>query len=205
MASMTAILPEIRPLKTRIDVQGAWTWSELFNAGLQFVSSFTDFQLTERIPRAPYWQALTRKGERLLVTTRLIHQQPPAGLVITGTVQLTLREIRQDVGATDTLSFAGYITRAGELVPVPAADRTRPRYRDLRVARAGLVDPQRSPADWLFSLQVSKTLPLDGRLSFYAFNAFDRIGSYGGRTTVPRIYPSVRFGAEVTLPLLGLR
>jgi hypothetical protein len=137
------------------------------------------------------------------VTTRLIHQQPRVGLVITGTVQLTLREIRQNLGATDTLSFAGYITRAGVLVPVPAADRTQPQFRDLRLARAGLIDPQKAPADWLFSLQVSKTLPFDGRFSFYAFNAFDRIGNYGGRTTVPRLYPSVRFGAELTLPLPG--
>ena len=62
-----------------------------------------------------------------------------------------------------------------------------------------------APPDWLFSLQVSKTLPLDGRLSFYAFNAFDRIGSYGGRTTVPRFYSPVRFGLEVTMPLLGVK
>lgn len=202
---LTAILPEIAPLKTRIDVQGAWSWSTLHNAGIQFVGSFSDFQLTQQIPRAPYWEALTRKGERLLLTTRIIHQQPAAGLVITGTFQITLRELRQDLGGTDTLSFAGYITRAGELVPVAPADRALPAYHDLRLARNGLVDPQKAPADWLFSLQVSKTLPLDGRLSFYAFNAFDRVGSYGGRTTVPRFYPPVRFGLEVTLPVPGVR
>jgi hypothetical protein len=51
---------------------------------------------------------------------------------------------------------------------------------------------------------VSKTLPLDGRLSFYAFNAFDRLGNFGDRTTVGRINPPLRYGLEVTIPL-GLR
>ena len=198
---LSAILPEIPLLRTRIDVQGAWAWSRLDNGGISFVNSFFDFQVDERISRAPYWQALTRKGERLLLTTRLIHQQPGAGLVITGTVQITLREVRQDQGSTDSLSFSGYMTRAGELVPVPVEDRGRPEYHDLRVARAGLIDPQKAPADWLFSLQVSKTLPLDGRLSFYAFNAFDRVGSYGTRTAVPRFFAPVRFGLEMTMPL----
>ncbi len=202
---LTAVIPEIVPLRTRIDVQGAWAWSTLRNDGIQFGGSFSEFQLSQQIPRAPYWQALTRKGERLLVTTRLIHQQPKAGLVITGTIQYTIREVRQDVGGTDSLAFAGYITRGGALVPVPLAERGRPDYADIRVARNGLIDPQEAPPDWLFSLQVSKTLPLDGRLSFYAFNAFDRIGSYGGRTTVPRFYSPVRFGLEVTMPLLGVR
>ena len=202
---LATIFPEIAPLKTRIDVQGAWTWSRLFDSGIQFTNDFSDFQLSERIPRAPYWETLTRQGERLLVTTRLIHQQPKVGLVITGTIQITLRESRQDIGGTDSLSFAGYITRAGVLVPVPLADRTLPQYRDLRLSRNGLVDPQTTPADWLFSLQVTKTLPLDGRLSFYAFNAFDRQGTYGSATTAPRFYPPVRFGLEVTMPLLGIR
>ncbi len=198
---LTALIPEIKPLKTKIDVQAAWSWSKLFDAGVQFTSDFTLFQLSELIPRAPYWQALTRRGERLLVTTRVIHQQPRVGLVVTGTFQLTLREVRQNVGGTDTLSFAGYITRAGELIPVPAEDRVRPEYQDIRISRTGLFDPQKAPADWLFSLQVSKTLPYDGRLSFYAFNAFDRIGSYGGRTTAPRFFAAARFGLEVTMPL----
>ena len=198
---LSAILPEIPLLKTRIDVQGAWAWSRLDNSGISFVNSFTDFQVNERISRAPYWQALTRKGERLLLTTRFIHQQPGAGLLVTGTVQITVREVRQDEGAADTLSFSGYVTRAGELVPVPAAERTRPEYHDLRIARGGLINPQAAPADWLFSLQVSKTVPLDGRLSFYAFNAFDRIGNYGTRTAVPRFFAPVRFGLEVTMPL----
>ena len=136
------------------------------------------------------------------MTTRVIHHQPAAGLVITGTLQYIFKETRQDIGGTDTLSWAGYITRAGVFVPVPRAQRTDPQYADLRESRSGLlVQPQVTPVDWLFSLQVSKTLPLDGRLSFYAFNSFDRLGTFGGANTVPRPYPAVRFGLEVTMPL----
>ena len=136
-----------------------------------------------------------------MVTTRVIHHQPDVGLVLTGTVQHTLRESRQDYGATDTLAFAGYITRGGSLVPVAPGDRALPEYRDLRVPRTALIMPQRTPSDWLFSLQVSKTLPLDGRLSFYAFNAFDRVGKYASPGARSLLYASTRFGADLTLPL----
>lgn len=199
---LTAILPEITPLRTRIAVQAAWSWSRLESDGLDFGTGFDEFQLNERQLRAPYWQSVVQTGERFLLTTRLIHHQPKVGLVITGTVQLFVREVRLNRGGTDTLAFAGYVTRAGVLVPVPLAQRSDSQYHDLRLPRLGVLDdPQRGPVDWLFSLQVSKSLPLDGRLSFYAFNAFDRLGSYGGRTTVPRLFSAARFGLEVTMPL----
>ena len=140
-----------------------------------------------------------------MLTTRVIHHQPAIGLVLTGTVQHTLRETRQDVGAVDTLAFAGYITRGGSLVPVPEADRTRPEYFDIRLPRRGtLINAMETPSDWLFSFQVMKTLPLDGRLSFYAFNAFDKIGRFGRSDQRSLLYPSSRFGVEVTMPLGGL-
>ena len=199
---LTAILPEIAPLRTRFAVQAAWNHSRLASSGLDFGVGFDDFQLNEQVPRAPYWESVVQTGERLLVTTRLIHHQPKIGLIITGTVQLFLRELRANEGGTDTLAFAGYITRAAVLVPVPPSQRADSQYHDLRIPRLGvLTSPQEAPVDWLFGLQVSKSLPLDGRLSFYAFNAFDRIGSYGGRTTAPRLFPAARFGLEVTMPL----
>lgn len=199
---LTAILPEFAPLHTRLAILAAWSHSKLASEGLDFGVGFSDFQLNERVPRAPYWESVVQTGERLVVTSRLIHHQPKIGLVITGTVQLYVREVRADQGGTDTLAFAGYITRAGTLVPVPVTQRADSQYHDLRIPRLGVLNnPQKAPVDWLLGLQVSKSLPLDGRLSFYAFNAFDRIGSYGGRTTAPRLFPAARFGLEVTMPL----
>jgi outer membrane receptor protein involved in Fe transport len=204
-AELTAFLPELAPLHTRLAVQGAWTRTRLAHQGIELARAFSEFQLNELRNRAPYWLATTRSGERLLVTTRIIHHQPVVGLVITGTLQYTLMEKRRDLGSSDSLSFAGYVTRAGDLVPVPVAERTAPQYADLRVSRTGLLtDGQSTPADWLFSLQVSKTLPLDGMLSFYAFNSFDRIGMYPERDNGARLYPGARFGVEATFPL-GLR
>jgi hypothetical protein len=199
---LTAILPEIAPLRTRIAIQAAWTWSRLQSRGVDFGTGFDDFQLSERQLRAPYWASLVQTGQRLLVTTQLIHHQPKVGLVITGTLQLFVRELRENEGGTDTLAFAGYVTRSGQLVPVPREQRTDPQHQDLRVPRLGvLVEPQRGPVDWLFNLQITKSLPLDGRLSFYAFNAFDKLGNYGDRNTAPRLFPATRFGLEITMPL----
>jgi hypothetical protein len=199
---LTAILPEIKPLRTRVAFSGAWSKSRLESSSLEFGTNFDDFQLTETQPRSPYWEGTVRTGDRILLTTRIIQHQPGAGLVITGTLQTYLREVLVNKGATDTLGFAGYITRSGRLVPVPRERRGDPEFADIRQSRSGLlIDPQRGPVDWLFSLQLSKSLPLDGRLSFYAFNVFDRIGSYGGRTTTSRLFPPLRFGLELTAPL----
>ena len=125
--------------------------------------------------------------------------------MITATLQHNIHDRREIIGATDTLSFAGYLTRDGRLVPVPAEDRADPQYWDLRTPRSGsLFLAMSTPGDWLLSVQVSKTLPLEGQLSFWAFNLLDRAGVYGGPDTQPRFYPQMRFGFELSMPARGL-
>ena len=202
-AELIATFREIPGIRTAISVQGSWVWNRLQKDGVEFWNSFSNFQVSQTQQRDPYWEGTTREGELLLLTTRLIHHQPALGLVVTFTVQHTLRSIERDIGGTDTLAFAGYITRAGVLVPVPPSQRADPQYKDLHEARLGFVDQTGAP-DWVLSLQVSKTLPLDGRLSFYAFNALDKIGRYGNASQTPLLYSPTRFGLEVTMPLAML-
>ena len=175
---MIAVVPEIPGTRTRMAFLGSYVSTRVEHSGIELNRNFYDFQLGGTIPRVPYWDGTIRTGNRLLLTTRLIHHQPQAGLVVTGTVQFTLKETRRDIGSTDTLGFAGYLTREGIFVPVPTAQRADPQFADLHQTRSGLfTDPQTGPVDWLFSLQVAKTLPAGGRLSFYAFNALDRVGN----------------------------
>ncbi len=203
---LTASVPEIPHTRTRILLNGLWSRSEVENASVLFNSEFRNFQVSEQIPRAPYWDGSTRTGERLLLTTRLIHHQPRIGIVVTATIQATLRQIRRDVAATDTLSFAGYLTRMGILVPVPVANRGDAQYADLHVGLKGQrTDEQRSPSDWLLNLQVSKTLPLGGRFAFYAFNLLDKVGNFGDAFTIGRLFPPMRVGVEVTMPVPAWR
>ena len=199
----TLVLPELSRVRTRLEVQGAMTWSRLEQHDLDFGRSFTAFQVDERIPRAPYWDAVTRTGQRGIITYRVIHHQPELGLVITATVQQNLRETHHDAGSTDSLAYAGYITRAGVLVPVPAEQRANPEYADLRrEPRAGIfLQDVGPPNDWMMSLQVSKTIPLDGRLSFYAFNVLDRLGKFPTGLNQGRQYLPMRVGLELSMPL----
>jgi outer membrane receptor protein involved in Fe transport len=201
----TLSLPELRLLGLRLEVQGAWVKTRFFQDGPDFGRSFGDFQLDPTQPRAPYWESVERTGERVIFTYRLVHHEPRFGLVITAVVQHIAKEERQDVAATDTLAFAGYITRAGELVPVPADQRADPQYADLRIPRAGILTlPTVTPPDWLASVQVSKTLPLNGELRFYAFNVLDRLGRFDEAGLRSRQFPPMRFGLELTLPLAAV-
>jgi len=199
----TLVLPEIRPLRLTIAVQGAWTKTSFFQDGPDFGRRFADFQLDPATPRSPYWESVTRKGTRALVTYRLIHHQPQLGLVVTAVIEHIMKEEREDVAATDTLAFAGYVTRTGQLVAVPPEQRADSQYMDLWTPRAGsFLVPTETPADWLLSVQVSKTLPLGGELRFSAFNILDRLGRIVPRGQ--RTFPRLRFGIEVTMPLAGL-
>lgn len=203
----TAFLPEIQSIKTRLQVQGAWIETERFTDALFFgpYAEISDFQLRSVKERIPYWEALREKASQGLITYRLIHQQPDAGLVISATVQHNIFDKNEVVGSTDTLAFSGYLTRTGELVPIPEEARTRPEYSDLRVTRSGaLALAQETPGDWLLGAQVSKTLPLNGRLTFWVFNLLGRTGVFGDADTRARPYPQMRFGFELSMPARGL-
>ncbi|HEY2853677.1 MAG TPA: TonB-dependent receptor [Gemmatimonadaceae bacterium] len=198
----TVTLPEIPRLRTRLALGGSIVRSRLTQSGIELPGGFSDFQLDETRPRYPYWTGTVRTGELALLTTRIIHHQPKLGLVITATVQHTLRELRRDIGGSDTLSWTGYVTRAGVLVPVPASERADPQYQDLRLSRTGLLsEGQRGPVDWILNLQISKSMPGDGRLSFYAFNALDKVGSYGNATVAAHLYAPTQFGLELSMPM----
>ena len=204
---LTTFLPEIRPLRTRIQLQAQWIETRQTGADLDLGSSlrFRDFQFNPNQERLPFWDAAERSGRSVLATYRVIHHQPDIGLVLTGTIQHNVLDRVWDRGATDTLAFAGYITRTGDIVRVPAGERTRPEYQDLRVPRSTiLTDLRETPADWMLSIQVRKTLPIDGHLSFWAFNAMDRPGYLLEADVQPRSYGRTRFGLELVLPLRGL-
>jgi len=198
---LTATVRDIPGLQTGVQIQGAWYWNRVDKVGIEFPSGFSAFQVSQTQARIPYWPGTSTMGQLMVLTTRLIHRQPAMGLVATFTVQYTLRSTYGDIGGSDSLSWAGYMTRAGALVPVPASERGQPQYNDLHIARGDIFSPTGSPTDWLLSLQVSKTLPLGGRLSVYAYNALDKIGKWGSATESAILYSATRFGVELWLPL----
>jgi outer membrane receptor protein involved in Fe transport len=205
---LTAFLPEFRPLRTRLQVQGAWIRTRQSTTGLYFgpADIFSNFQLFEITERIPYWRGGTEQSERALLTYRLIHHRPELGLVVTAAIQHNVHDASSDPTSVDTLAFEGYLNRRGELVPVPPADRTAPEYGDLRVPRSGLLTQLRAtPADWLLSVQVSKTLPLSGRLSFWAYNVLDNRGIYRDVGVQRRVYAPMRFGLEMTVSTRALQ
>ncbi len=194
---LTARLPQLRGLRTALEVQGALIETELSKDGLDFGTRFGSFQMDERVGRAPFWESVTQTGVRGLLTYRLVHHQPDLGLVITWTVQHFPYEKVENVAQTDTLAWAGYITRGGDMIRVPAADRVRPEFADLREPRTNVFTrPEQIAPDWFLSLQITLDLPFNGRLSLWAFNALDRPGARGNEDQSPRFNRGLRFGLE---------
>ena len=194
---LTARFPQLRPLRTALEVQGALIETELLKDGLDFGTRFGSFQMDERVGRAPFWESVKQTGVRGLLTYRLVHHQPDLGLVITGTVQHFAYEKVENVAQTDTLAWVGYITRGGDMIRVPAANRGGPEFADLREPRTNVFTrPDEIAPDWFLSLQATLDLPFDGRLSLWAFNALDRPGTRGNENQSPRFNRGLRFGLE---------
>jgi outer membrane receptor protein involved in Fe transport len=197
----TATFPEIPFLRLRLQAQGVWMRTTQRTDDLDFgpPSRFSDFQRTQSIQRIPFWEDRVREGESGIATYRLIHHQPGAGLVITATVQHNVHDESRDVLGTDSLAYIGYLTRDGETVLVPEERRGAPEFADLRFPRSGFFQNAGAPPTWMMNLQVSKTLPMNGRLSFWAFNALDTRGVFAEADVSQRLYPPRRFGLEVVL------
>ncbi|MFQ5667472.1 MAG: TonB-dependent receptor domain-containing protein [Candidatus Binatia bacterium] len=201
---IVASLPELKAIHTRLQITGSWVETKQQTGALFFgrQNDFSDFQLLETDPRTPFWEGVTEIGKRVLFMYRLVHQEPQAGLVISATIQHNITDDIRDAAGTDTLAFLGFLTRDAQLVTVPKSERGRDEFRDLRQPRGGtLLTFRGSPADYLLSVQVSKTLPLDGRLNFWAFNLLDRRGTTLSGTVQPRIFAPVRVGLRVSLPM----
>ena len=203
---LTALLPEIPRIQTRIEVTGALVATDVSTSGLDFGGRFSDFQLTGSVQRSPYWEGVRRTGKRSLLTWRAIHHQPSIGLVVTAVIQQQLSDRREDVALTDTMAFAGYVTRTGEIVPIALERRGDPEFADVRRPRSGIPRGLARPDEWLMNIQVSKTLPREGRFSFYAYNALNRVGKYARTGSLSRLHAAIQFGMEVSYglgPLMG--
>jgi hypothetical protein len=196
----TVAFPEVPTLHTRLEASGAVVETRFSTDDRDFgpINTVTTFVTDTAVKRLAVFEGARQRARRSILTWRLVHHQPDLGLVVTATAQQLLTDRRYTDGQRDSLSFVGYLTRSGTLVTVPREQRLAPEYADLRRARAGGASASTSvPSDWLLSLQVVKSLPANGRLSFYFFNALDKqltVGSSGSR-----IFPSTRFGAELTL------
>ena len=203
---LMALLPEIPYVRTRFHVTGQLIETETTVDALYYGSAymFGQFAITEHDERTPYWGPPTVTLRRALATYRIIHHQPELGLVITASIQHNIWDGQEDQTASDTLSFLGYLTRDARHVAVPESERGADEYEDLRVPRSGTIGLKDAPSDWMLSIQLSKTFPLGGRLSFWAFNALDRRGIFGESDVASRSYQRMRVGLELMMPVRGL-
>ena len=200
--------PVIPALRTRLEVSGATIETRFSTDDRDYgpLTRLNDFQVDTAIKRVAYFDGASTRSERTIVTWRLVHHQPDLGFVITTTVQQRLNFENRVLSRNDSLAFVGYINRAGELTPVPEADKLQPQYADLRKLRpatTGSSTGSKQPNDWVMSLQVAKSLGRNGRLSFYVYNALDKFVTFGAGGTA-RALPSTRFGAELTIPTAEL-
>lgn len=202
----TIAFPVIPQLRTRLEVSGAQITTDFTTNDRNYgpFSLLGAFQVDTSVKRVAYYEGVSSRAKRAIVTWRLVHHQPDLGLVITATVQQRLATSSQVLSTVDSVSFAGYLSRDGTLTAVPVASRNNPEFADLRRLRASVTSSRsQSPNDWLMSLQIAKSFAGNGRLSFYYYNLTDKFITISGGGVI-RALPTSRFGAEVTIPTATL-
>src|SRR5690606_19287761 len=114
-------LPAVPTLRTWLEVSGAMVETRFAIGDRDYGSplSVNSFQVDSTIRRIPYFAGPASRSQRGIVTSRLDHNLPRIGLVLTGTVQQRVNFEQHVLSQRDSLGFLAYVTRTGELVSVP--------------------------------------------------------------------------------------
>ena len=199
----TLSLPELSIIQTRLELQGAWTVSQLSNMARYGPVAAGD-QLSARL--AAEARPVLVGGQRARGTGALhgAHHPPPTchGPRPYGDRAVFHSREQRAGGATDTLAWAGYMARTGVFTPVPAAERGEAQYRDLRRQRVGIITVPASPApDWIFQRAGGEERDGRGAAVVLRLQRLRSRRQAGDLRAGARLFPRLRFGVELTVPV----
>ncbi|MDR3611079.1 MAG: TonB-dependent receptor [Ignavibacteriaceae bacterium] len=121
----------------------------------------------------PLYHQWSSYSKNLLLNYRFDIQVKALGIWLTLQVQQKVVEIDNRIGYGDILA-AGYYTSKGELIIIPEAERSNPKYAPIQrsIEPFELYEENR-PDKWLFNLNVSKSLWTGAAVSFFVNNFFN--------------------------------
>ena len=189
--------PEIPFLRTSINATGGWTVTRYYNRA-ENVDTGALFRTQPPPERIGIYEHDGRERDRLVTSLRFIHRMPEVGLTVSMLAQTTWwdRERRVDTSELPV----GYLTRSGERVDLSPSEAASPEYEPLQRPRDDRYYRTEDPPPlWLFNLRVSKTMPANLELSFFANNVFANRPLYeqDRSTGFTQRNPPLFFGVEL--------
>lgn len=197
----TADLPEWSTLRTSLHVTGGWTVTR-FNDRAQDVDTGALFRTQPPPERIGVYQNHGTERDRLVTSLRFVHRVPEVGLVVSMLAQTLWWDREQRINTNDRP--IAYLTREGDYVPLSQEEAAAAKYDNLERMRSdSYYRTEDPPPLWLFNMRLSKSLPANLELSFFANNVFANRPLYErGRTTgLSRRNPPLFFGVELVARL----
>jgi hypothetical protein len=163
--------PEIAPLRTTINLSGAWTLSTATDEALE-----ADYGALTRFANAPprigvFLNDEQRESERLVTSLRIINRFPELGLVLSWLVQTVWQERDRFLALSEIPR--GFVDKSGRMTLISQAQAEGDNFKDIRRPfDARLLLTEDRPPLWLVNMRLTKTLPAGLQLSFYVNNLF---------------------------------
>ena len=163
--------PEIKSIRTSVNVSGAFIYSKSQTNGFQMDNNFI-FRHTES-DYIPYYNAgVGNEATQFNSSIRLIHRLPPAGLVVSALVQAVWIQSDRPVGYNPLP--VGLMDRTGVVRPLSIEEASSPAYEIYKreVLERQLSKENRPPL-LLLNLRVSKEFSRGRGFAFYVNNLID--------------------------------
>lgn len=161
--------PEITPLRTTLNLSGAWTLSQATDEAL-----VVDYGALTRFANAPprigvFQNDEQRESERLVTSLRVINRFPELGLVMSWLVQTIWIERDRFLALSEIPQ--GFVDKTGRITLISQVQAEGDNFKDIRrpFDQRLLLTEDRPPL-WLLNVRLSKTLPAGLQLAFYVNN-----------------------------------
>jgi outer membrane receptor for ferrienterochelin and colicin len=202
----TLTTKKIPVINTVFKFDAAYTYTENgTNNGYYFGSK--RFVNALGIDVMPLFHQYHNYSKDLLLNYRFDIQAKSLGIWLTLHIQQKVIEIDGRKGYDDTLA-TGYYNSKGELVMIPEAERSDPKYASIqRYIQPFELYEENRPNKWLFNLKVSKSLWSGTAISFFANNFFYNQPLYKLRRSSPsspsydRRNPDIFYGLDFSVSL----
>ncbi len=192
----------IRPLRTRVNISGAWFHTTYTNSQPMFdpVTAVVDNQAVSDLYVGLYDWRDGRVNDRLNTNVMLDTQVPEWGLVFTTSAQF-MWLVRTEMQRKDGTPTA-YLTTDGELHPYTETDRQDMMLQHLmRYYNEAQFAPFTVPMSMIVNLKATKKIGRLMKLSFFANKILDYLPDYESSGHILRRNASPYFGVEANLTL----
>jgi len=194
-------VPEISLLRTSLHLTGGWTTTR-FNDQAQDVDTNALFRTQPPPERIGVYSNAGFERDRLVTSLRFVHRIPEVGFVVSFLAQGLWWDRERAFNSSERP--IAYITRDGEFNALTPEQAAQPEFDDLRRERSErFFRTEDPPPLWLFNMRLSKSLPANLQLSFFANNVFAHRPLYerSRSTGFSQRNPPLFFGVELVARL----